>query len=283
MPTLRQIDPTATAGIQRMYGAELVRRLAELNKAIRISLIDHDALGLVRTGLMTFADPIPPADRKAFAVVDSAAQQRAFSQWLSGALAQMLDDQGPVPAWLKTFVRAAYSKGIQSATRLIEKQRKDVRQAVNQILSTPFHRERLEGIFERNFAELKGLTGSMATKIQRALADGLTAGENPRAIATRISKEISISKSRARTIARTETIRTNAEAQLNTFERFGIAQVSVEAEWLTAEDGRVCPLCEPKNGKIFSIEEARGMIPLHPNCRCGWVPVNIEKTAATVA
>ena len=27
------------------------------------------------------------------------------------------------------------------------------------------------------------------------------------------------------------------------------------------------------NGREFPVDEARGVIPVHPNCRCVWVPV----------
>jgi len=47
------------------------------------------------------------------------------------------------------------------------------------------------------------------------------------------------------------------------------------AEWQTAGDERVCPLCEPLDGTVMTIEEARGLIPRHPNCRCMWVPANV--------
>ena len=44
------------------------------------------------------------------------------------------------------------------------------------------------------------------------------------------------------------------------------------AEWTTAGDERVCPECGGWEGIKMTIEEARGMIPLHPNCRCDWLP-----------
>ena len=148
---------------------------------------------------------------------------------------------------------------------MLTKGNPNIRQSIEAILGTPFHRERLEGLFERNFTELKGLTSSMATKLQRSLADGLLAGDNPRKIARDLSEQIGISKKRGLLIARSETIRTNAEAQLNTFDRFGIAEVTVDAEYVTAGDSRVCPICAPFEGRILKIEEARGIIPQHPS------------------
>jgi hypothetical protein len=41
----------------------------------------------------------------------------------------------------------------------------------------------------------------------------------------------------------------------------------------------VCEKCQDLEGKVFTTEEARGVIPVHPNCRCCWVSV-IEKAPA---
>jgi len=36
-------------------------------------------------------------------------------------------------------------------------------------------------------------------------------------------------------------------------------------------------------GEVFTVEEAHGMIPLHPNCRCTWIPAEADsKTESTV-
>ena len=47
----------------------------------------------------------------------------------------------------------------------------------------------------------------------------------------------------------------------------------VEAEFQTAGDDRVCPQCAALNGEIYKVEDARGVIPVHPRCRCNWLPV----------
>jgi hypothetical protein len=36
-----------------------------------------------------------------------------------------------------------------------------------------------------------------------------------------------------------------------------------------------CPLCEELEGVILRIEEAHGMLPRHPNCRCSFAPANL--------
>jgi SPP1 gp7 family putative phage head morphogenesis protein len=82
----------------------------------------------------------------------------------------------------------------------------------------------------------------------------------------------SLTDSRALTIARTEVIHVHAEGQLDSFEDLGVDELGVEAEFSTAGDDLVCPQCEALEGNTYSVDEARGIIPVHPNCRCTWIP-----------
>jgi SPP1 gp7 family putative phage head morphogenesis protein len=43
--------------------------------------------------------------------------------------------------------------------------------------------------------------------------------------------------------------------------------------FLTAEDEKVCPECGSMDGVEFEIDEAYGVLSLHPFCRCTWVPI----------
>lgn len=69
----------------------------------------------------------------------------------------------------------------------------------------------------------------------------------------------------------------HAEGQLDALEDLGVPQVAIEAEWVTARDNKVCPRCKERDGQIYSIEEARGLIPLHRRCRCAFVAVVTPK------
>jgi SPP1 gp7 family putative phage head morphogenesis protein len=69
---------------------------------------------------------------------------------------------------------------------------------------------------------------------------------------------------RAETIARSETARAMDEGSLNRFEEFGVKKVE-----LLAAAG-CCPECGARDGNEYTIEEARGILPLHPRCRCAW-------------
>jgi SPP1 gp7 family putative phage head morphogenesis protein len=122
---------------------------------------------------------------------------------------------------------------------------------------------------------LRGVTQEMAERMSQTLTDGLVQGKNPREIARDLAKAIDVGKKRAEMIARTEVIRAHAEGQLDVMERLGVEEVGVMVEWSTAGDDRVCPMCQPLEGIVMKIREARGTLPRHPLCRCSYIPANV--------
>jgi len=69
------------------------------------------------------------------------------------------------------------------------------------------------------------------------------------------------------TIARTET----ARAQ-NLGYTIGMSDLGVEKLEFSAYEG-CCPTCGEMNGRIYTLKEAKSLIPVHPNCRCALLPV----------
>lgn len=132
--------------------------------------------------------------------------------------------------------------------------------------------EKIQLLAERSYTDLVNVTEDMATKMGRELASGLARGANPRDIADELDDVLDLGLARADVIARTEIIRAHAEGQLDAFEKLGVTELGVEVEWSTARDERVCPECEDMEGKIFAVEDAHDMIPLHPQCRCAFIP-----------
>lgn len=132
--------------------------------------------------------------------------------------------------------------------------------------------EKVKLLAGRTFDDLDGCTANMKTKMGRALSDGLIEGKNPREVADDLVEQIDISQRRAELIARTEMIRAHAEGQLDAFERLGVEEVGVSVEWSTAGDLRVCPQCDAMEDTRYTITDAHGLIPLHPDCRCAFLP-----------
>lgn len=276
----RQADPTGTAGIRRRYEADVRRRFDRLRRDTWISVAINDAFGLAQQPRIF--QPAPP---RAFDFPTDPAKIAAFRRWLR----QQIDDgilevivRNPdgtidaITAWQDTYVRAAYGKGVADTQLELFRQGIDITQIeLRTLLQGPVHVPRLEVLFTRNFTELEGITAAMDQAITRILADGLSRGDGPRTIASALTKQIDISRNRARLMARTEVIRAHAEGTLTELERQGIFEVRADVEFRTAGDIRVCPSCLLLEGRTFTTREARGIIPVHPRCRCRWLPANI--------
>jgi len=110
-----------------------------------------------------------------------------------------------------------------------------------------------------------------ARMLSAALAEGFEAGEDIPTIARRIRRVFDQCKrSRALKIARTESIMAASEGALYGYEQSGVVE---KAAFYAALDERTCEDCMALHGQQFPIGEAHGVIPLHPNCRCTWLPV----------
>lgn len=262
-------DPTRTKALRQRFEAEAYKRFRRLKGRIRDAIVQEDGFGL-------------KANRGRFEFERSDKKVEAFMEWLRQAQRdEILEIRQGVPvsqaasqAWTATYIRTAYQRGVSQAAGNLRKQGVNVEDSwVDNAFSRPVHADRVGLAFTRAYQELEGITEAMDQQISRELAQGLAEGQNPRVIASRINDRVDkVGITRARTLARTEVISSHAEANLNAYEEAGVEGVEVEAEWSTAGDGRVCPECEAMEGETFTIEQARGMIPLHPNCRCTFLP-----------
>jgi SPP1 gp7 family putative phage head morphogenesis protein len=121
---------------------------------------------------------------------------------------------------------------------------------------------------ERIQSEIRGLTSYQSTLIKREITAGFKNGETVTQIANRLGKITEMSKSKAITIARTETLAAGNAAATERYKTMGIERV----EWIAALDDAVCPECEDLHGQMFDIGDTPDL-PVHPNCRCTTIPV----------
>lgn len=106
-----------------------------------------------------------------------------------------------------------------------------------------------------------------ATLLANQLSMGFDAGESIKEIAERVKGTFDhCTRDRAMRIARTETIMASNEGALWGYESSGIEK----AEFYPAPDA--CEECISLAG-IYPLDEAHAMIPVHPNCRCVFLPV----------
>lgn len=278
-------DPTRTSGIARRMAAAIAARWRAIARDAARLIDREDVFGLRDPGFLTNA--------RQFAFATSAEKVAAFRTWLREQVVakNLTPDNGDTLApWTADFIESSYIKGLQTAYR--QTHAKEYRQdkeakaffegGRQQFLRNAFPAKvrtaRLEMLGSRAFTKLQGITAEIDTKLTEQLLTGFANGKNPRDIGREISKTITeISRVRAERIARTEIIHVHAEGQLDGYEAAGIKEIEVEPEWLTAGDNRVCPRCAEKSNKKYTIASARGLIPLHPNCRCMWRPARVGK------
>jgi SPP1 gp7 family putative phage head morphogenesis protein len=292
-PTLRPtlIDPTRTTLMRKNFCMKIRVMFARLAKELDELIVKEDVFGLIQS---TGKDPFTNNTRWKF----NTNQQKikAFQAWLKTAFAKHLKNRTIDQLW-EAYILDGWRKGAGRAfddTKAGEKSApasspaESLKQLgfyqgtraefLNSSFNAPEAVDKVKLLAGRTFDDLEGVTAAMSVKMSRLLTDGLVQGKGPREIANWLHKEIGIGSYRAQTIARTELIRAHAEGQLMAFQKLGVEQVGAAVEWSTAGDNRVCPLCRPLQGIVLRTEEATGMIPRHPNCRCSWIPANVGES-----
>lgn len=290
------LDPTHTTTLRNKFATDLTGRFRKLKADIKTSITTNDCFGL-RTdrpfGLVGLAT-IP---NRAFAFETDAKKVDGFMNWLNaevdkGVLEVHYSQEGRRIVghsnWSKVYIDSSYKKGMaragteMSKAGLIDPSKYPAQPmfSMEAMFNRPIHADRVGLLYTRTFNELKGITEAMDQQISRALAEGMAQGLGPAKIARNLTDRVDkIGITRARTMARTEIIRAHHLATINTYREAQIEGVRVKAEWSTAGFG-VCPSCAEMEGKIFTLNEIEGMIPLHPSCRCCALPAGVGERKA---
>lgn len=275
-----RMDPTRTGMIRRAFIKDLKRRFKKLRKDVWEFLVTLDALGLKEKKQLTFN-----AQARQYQFLTDADKVRAFREWLiqqidAGLLALPAGYAGdPTKPWMSPYIVSGYKKGLSAAYAKTPSnkaallagtttQADFVRTAFNQPETT----RKVELLATRAFEGMRGITGQVSSKLGQILAQGMADGRGVLDIARDIDAAIDTGMSRALTIARTEIISAHAEGSLDGYEALGVKELGVDVEFSTAGDDDVCPECEGMEGDVYTVDEARGVIPVHPNCRCAWIP-----------
>lgn len=272
-----KVDPTRTLMIRQRWMADIKRRFNRLKKKVREFLVEKDALGLKER--TPFAIHV---QEREFAFLTDPGKLEAFNRWFAqqveAEVFSVPPGTPPDEPWTAEYVESAYKRGQLNAffsskkAELIEPV-SDSEKFLRESFMAPEAMSKVRLLATRSLESLRGVTADMASRMNFILAQGMIEGRGPLDIAQQMTEEIDgLTFRRAFVIARTETIHAHAEGQLDAFEKLGVKELGVQAEWTTAGDDRVCPECAKNEGKRFSIDEARGLIPLHPNCRCTWIP-----------
>lgn len=277
-----RLDPTRTGMIARSFIADLRRRFSKLNSDVWAYVATTNSAGLNEPQQYN-----PFKTNASFSFDTDNKKLKDFNAWLQSQVNQGILSASPtngeplgLDPWLYKYVQSSYKQAaiqtyiaarpqLQKPMPQYEGSRADF---LESSFGAPERVSKLRMLYTRSYENLKGITAQMSAQMSRTMADGMAQGKGAMEVARELSKINGISVRRSKVLARTELVHAHAEGALDTMEDLGIKQTSAELEFLTADDDGVCPVCKKLNGKVYTIPEARGIIPVHPNCRCAWKP-----------
>lgn len=298
-------DPTRTTTLRNAFVSQMNKRFDKLAADIGKAIVGDDVFNLItpKTNLAINASP----GYHAFDFPTSSAKVEAFMRWVNRQI-----DNGVLQvnnfaqigtsidaAWTNMYIYNGYSRGVNRARQEMIKAGYKIPTieetgGLRVVMSDMTHMDRVGVAYLRAFNGLKNITTTMDAQISTVLAEALANGDGAYLTARKIravikggGAELGIydtlgrfipAKRRAEMLARTEIIRAHHLGTIQEYENWGAAGVKVKAEWSTAGDDRVCEQCAGYDGNVYTLEEVRNMIPVHPNCRCMALPTEpIEK------
>jgi SPP1 gp7 family putative phage head morphogenesis protein len=156
-------------------------------------------------------------------------------------------------------------------------------------LEQPLHRpllptdgQALQFLQHYTFNEVHSAFEALKSNLRTALIEGISNGENPREVARKMANELDDYETQFDVISITETARAESQGRLRELDDAG-------EEWCigsSAHDARTCDDCLALiDGKKYKVKDVINnsnfgkkrsdwipTIPLHPRCRCVWLP-----------
>lgn len=107
---------------------------------------------------------------------------------------------------------------------------------------------------------------AIALRIGNDLEKMILDGKSPGEITKAIQEDFNVAYYQADRLVRTEASRVFAQANQDTYEEFGITR----QEYVAENDS--CADCKALDGKVYKVGEGP-QLPVHPNCRCVYIPI----------
>ncbi len=272
---MNKSDPSKTSLIRRKFVTDVNSRYRSVSSNLRIASTNIPILGKTNN----------------FTVI----QERL--DWVQTFLNEQFNVTLLAGDWYKKYIEDAYTKGIRRGIRYTKgKELFWLDSSSAQGLEVSFIRQvsnlyTLKTLKQKTLSDLTTITQAVSGRILSDLSIALIKGESEKQIYSLIQNTLQkIGVQRSRTVARSEVVRAQSYGLLDAFQGFGVTKVKVAAEthktvtsnanveYISSNDRKVCPLCQPFDGKIMTVQEAYGLIPVHPNCRCSFIGTSIKRS-----
>ena len=273
---IREESPTNTEHLQDIYRQELAARFERLRGVLEETIVENDALDIGDGATTRIQEEHDIEAREDFEFEQNPVKQVEFrnqlQEWIDEGILEPVSDEEARDGehYTAFFVQTGYAEGLRFADeQLIERGREITTVEDPQtLLSRPIHRDELEVIYTRNYQNLKDITEDIDRSVSQVLAQAIRDGWGTRKTGDAISNEVDIiQNTRGKTFARTEMLHAHNTGAINRYDEFGIEQVEI----LTHTP---CPICvQIESGDPYSLSEARGLVPAHPNCVCTVAPI----------
>lgn len=286
-------DPTRSGGV-RSHGRALVnRRVFELHTNLRTNLQEHDVFGLRTTE--------QPASILSW--LENNAQKLGRAEPMLQTLVERA--LATPPDWLRGVINVAVDRGVAQA--LGELQNPNPQIDPSEV--SDFHTV-------KTVNEVQGISWETRRRLLRHIGKALEGRQRPAELMREVRLSLEkVTRRRLILLVNTAVVGALNAGKLLAYRENGVARVGIEPEWLptnvarkhhrvadhhyhrrvsiwrdaelvnvlTAGDDDVCEDCEDIAGDgPYTLEEAQGLIPAHPNCRCAFVPEGDKRFAESM-
>jgi len=188
------------------------------------------------------------------------------------------DQEQVIVEILEDLYSRAINLGLDFGNQTLEGLREDFGISIdNAALGTQANIEAAAFAAQNSIERLKNHSQDFKVEATNIIALNLTLGIGVKKTASQLRERFGLTKSKAETIARTETL-----AALNDAAKYSYKQNNFEyVQFFATAAIDTCQFCLGRNQQVYRIDEIS--LPLHPRCRCFLVPIKLDPDWITAA
>lgn len=261
---LFRIDPTRTVTLRRGWLTAFRKRIRAVKQALVTEIVTKDLFALSPSRPFTLNTSSDDVDRLR-SQTEKVVEEQMSEKTLDGP-------------WYVRWLRQAYSKGMGSAYQQAKKGQQtgdaatravDAAREAGNVERQPASKNVFAKIVQRTAEAIKTLGQAIVNAVVR-VASSFTSGSKEKLASETLAAVDSTTDTKVAQIVNSEVVAAHAAGQLDMATFLGVTEVAVEAEFVTAGDKSVCKRCQALAGNVYTVDEARGLIPVHPSCRCSF-------------